>query len=84
VEVLTSATHVRTSRHTRSFRSCRNSTGAPQALIDRGRICFEEGKLGFRLVHRLWLARQRSRAARDLRKRPQRSFRTRAPERRGP
>jgi len=76
--------HVRTMPHTRSFRACRNSTGAPLARFDRGRLCCEEGKLASRCERRQWLIEQHSRATRPHRRPPQRSLRTRPPGRRNP
>ena len=52
---LKTSAHIRSIRHSKSFRSCPNATGVSLAHLDRRRILLEEKRLAWRETRRLWL-----------------------------
>lgn len=55
---LKSSAHIRTIRHSKSFRSCPNATGILMTHLERQRIAREEQRLASREARRVWLERQ--------------------------
>lgn len=51
---LKTSAHIRTIRHSKSFRSCPNATGVSMAHLDLRRILLEEKRLAWREGRRLW------------------------------